>query len=169
MVDRFEDLFIQLLCFWGVEWETKGEECVCETLNTETDGSVSHIALSGFGDGVMIDFDDFVEVSGQDLNDFVEAAEIVFSSSGIYKGRKSEGSQVADGDLVRCGVLNDLSAEVGAPNRSQILLVALSVASIFVKHERVAGLSLGFQDRIPQLLSLDGLSASTFFLVSVRG
>lgn len=169
MVDRFEDLFIQLLCFWGVEWETKGEECVCETLNPKTDRSVSHIAVSSFGDGIMIDFDDFIEVSGQDLNDFVEATEIVFSSSGIYEGRKSKGSQVANGDFVWCSVLDNFGTKIGAPNSAQILLVALSVASIFVKHERVAGLSLGFQDRIPQLLSLDGLSASTFLFVSVRG
>ena len=62
-------------------------------------------------------------------------------------------------------VLDNFSAQVGASDCAKVLLVALSVASVLVEHERISGLSLGLEDGVPELLGLDRLATFAFPLI----
>jgi hypothetical protein len=95
----------------------------------------------------------------------MESAKVILASGGINKGWKCHGGQVAHCNLIRSSVFDNLSAKIRASNSAEILLVALAVASIFIEHERVASLSLSFKDGVPKLLSFDGLSSTSLFLV----
>lgn len=54
--------------------------------------------------------------------------------------------------LILTGVLYDLCAQITAFDGAQILLVALTVAGVLVKHIRRTSLSLRLNDSMPQLL-----------------
>jgi hypothetical protein len=56
--------------------------------------------------------------------------------------------------LVRRAVLDDLGAEIGALDGSQILLIGFSVACVLVEHVRSPSLDLRVNDGGPQGLSL---------------
>jgi hypothetical protein len=126
-----------------------------------------HVALLGLGDRVVVHINNLVQVANQDPYNLVQLAEVILSTGRVDEGRKRERSQVADSNFVRSTVLNDLRAKIGAANSSQVLLVALLVAGILVKHEGVASLGLSLKNSIPKLLGLDGLTATAFFLVSI--
>ena len=63
--------------------------------------------------------------------------------------RQGYGGEVANGNFVRRGVLDDLGTKVGRADGAQVLLVALSVGRILIEHIRGAGFDLGFQDLLP--------------------
>jgi len=67
--------------------------------------------------------------------------------------------------LVRACVLDNLGAQVGALDCSKVLLVRFAVAGVFVQHVRRSCLDLRFDDGVPQLLRLNGLSGPAFLLV----
>ena len=67
--------------------------------------------------------------------------------------------------LVRCCVFDDLRAQVAAGDRSEVLLVALSVACILVHHVGRTGFRLRRDDLVPELLSLNCLPSTTFLLI----
>lgn len=71
MVNGLEDLQVELTSGRTVESHSQGHERVGETLNTETDGSVTHVRVLGLDDGVVIDINDPVQVLGDDLGDGV--------------------------------------------------------------------------------------------------
>lgn len=51
--------------------------------------------------------------------------------------------------LVRRSVLYDLGAEVAALNRTEILLIALTIAGVLVEHVRVSCLYLCLHNSVP--------------------
>lgn len=92
---------------------------------------------------------------------------------GVVKGSicahelwQADRSKVTDGDLVLGGVLNDLTAQVGALDGSKILLVRFGVAMILEHHVGCSSFNLTLNDSLPKLLGLDGLRASTFLFIS---
>src|SRR5689334_19956268 len=98
MVDSLKDLNVELPCFRRVKWQTKCKEGIGETLDTETDGSVSEVALLGFFNGVVVDVDDLVQVAGHNLSDLVQATEVVFTTGLVNECWQRQRSQVADSD-----------------------------------------------------------------------
>ena len=53
-------------------------------------------------------------------------------------------------------------------NCSEMLLIALGIAMIFVEHERCSRFDLSIDDSEPKILSFDGATSQTFLFVSVR-
>ncbi len=111
MVDGLEDLEVELTGLRTVERHTKSHEGVGETLNSETDGSVTHVGVASLRDGVVIDVDDLVQVLGNDLGDVVELLEVVLAI-GDESGEGERG-QIADGNLIGSRILDDLGTQVG--------------------------------------------------------
>lgn len=58
MVDSLEDLDVELPGSWRVEGHSESHEGICETLDTKTDGSVSHVTVSCLDNGVVVSGDD---------------------------------------------------------------------------------------------------------------
>lgn len=71
--------------------------------------------------------------------------------------------------LVFAGVLHDFRAQVAALDGAQVLLVALAVAGVFVQHVRRAGLRLGLDDGVPELLGLHHPADTALLLVTATG
>lgn len=67
--------------------------------------------------------------------------------------------------LVFAGVLYDLGAQITGFNGAQILLVALAVAGVLVKHIRRAGFRLRLDDGVPHLLSLHHAFSPALLLI----
>lgn len=67
VVDRLEDLEVELARFGRVERETESHEGVGESLDSDADGAVAHVGVLGLLDGVVVYVDDAVEVERDDL------------------------------------------------------------------------------------------------------
>mmetsp|Transcript_43526 Transcript_43526/g.93229 ORF Transcript_43526/g.93229 Transcript_43526/m.93229 type:complete len:535 (+) Transcript_43526:75-1679(+) len=163
-IDGFENVRVQLLGLLALEGEPHHEESVSQTLNAETNGSVPHVGVAGLREGVVVPVNDLVQVASDDLCHFVEALEVVLLTSLLDECWQGDRGQVAHSHLVLGSVLDDLSAQIGGVDGSQILLVGLPVGGILVAHERHTSLHLAVQDTGPQVLSLDGLHSSSFLL-----
>jgi uncharacterized protein (UPF0297 family) len=80
------------------------------------------------GRRTVVDVNDLVEVGNDDLADVVELLEVV--DSVLDERGEGERGQVADGDLIRGRVLDDLRAEVRRLDRAEVLLVRLGVGGV---------------------------------------
>jgi len=95
VVDRLEDLEVELARLGRVEGEAECHEGVGEALHTDADGAVAHVAVLGLLDRVVVDVDDAVEVVGDDLGDVVELLEVVLAV--LDEGREGDRREVAHG------------------------------------------------------------------------
>ena len=84
---------------------------------------MTHVGLLRFRDRVVVDVDDAVQVERDDLSNVVQLLEVVLAMGD--KRRERDGREVANCSLIWGGVLDDLSAQVGGFDRSQVLLVRL--------------------------------------------
>jgi hypothetical protein len=121
MVDGLEDLQVELTSGGTVKGHSQGHESVGETLDTETDRSVTHVRVFGLDDRVVIDVDDSVQVLGNNLGNSVELLKVVLPVAD--ESGQGERGQVADSNLVGSRVLDDLGTQVGRLDGSQVLLV----------------------------------------------
>lgn len=199
IVDRFEDISIQLLSFFALERETHQTECISQTLNTDTNGSMTKVRCfrlakyrkmnsysaiqraSYFQQRIEVHIDDSVQIANDDtrhLNEFIEIEGSIGSDESVQSDRR----QIADSDLngsaavcrtssnaylIRCGVFDDFCAQIRTMNCSEMLLIALGIAMIFVEHERRSRLDLSIDDSEPKILSFDGATSQTFLFVSI--
>mmetsp|Transcript_20190 Transcript_20190/g.56240 ORF Transcript_20190/g.56240 Transcript_20190/m.56240 type:complete len:301 (+) Transcript_20190:1449-2351(+) len=170
IVDALKHLPVQLLGLRAVEGHAHEDESICQALAADADGAVAEVGAACGLDRVVVDVDDLVQVAGHagsDLCQLLKVKEPVLSVQGAdellglthwvhvlfaHKAWQRNGCQVAHSRLLRAGVLNDLSAQVGALDGAQVLLVGLAVAAVLEQHVRVASLDLGLQDGEPQLL-----------------
>ena len=170
MVDSLEDELIDLESLIGLEGQAHHLEGVGETLNANTNRSVAHVGITSFDNGVEVAINDLVQVLGNTLSDAMEGLVVErlgFKASELGQGN---GGQVANSDFILGGVFKDLSAEVGALDAAEVLLVALAVASILVQHVWGASLDLRINDLLPKPSSFDLLHGATFLLIlSVHG
>jgi len=144
VVDSLEDLKVELTSFRRVEGKTESHESIGETLNSNSDRSVTHVAVLCLLDWVVVDVDDSVQVESDGLDDVVKLLEIV--NTVLDEGRKCDRSQVANGaghsikkvstryeervkvyavdvPLIGSRVLDNLGTQVGRFDGSEILLV----------------------------------------------
>jgi hypothetical protein len=166
VVNSLENLNIQLLGLRRFERHTKGEERVGQTLDTQSNWPVPEVAAARLLYRIVVDFNNLVEVTSDNLGDLVKLFEVVAVAVIIHESWKGKRSKVADSDLIRSGVFNYLCAKVGTTDGSQVLLVALAVAGVFVEHVGISGLGLGFEDSIPQLLSTHCIAPTSFSFIS---
>ena len=125
---------------------------------------MAHVGVACFGDGVVVPVDDAVEVARHAVGDLKELV-VVKRAVFLHKLGNGDRRQVAHGHFVRCGVFDDLCAEVGRPDGAQILLVGLAVGGVLVEHVWRAGFHLAFQHFEPEVLGLNGLPSLAFHLV----
>ena len=128
MIDCLEDLDVEVASFGRVEGDAEGHESVSETIDTHSDGTVTHVRVAGLRDWVVVDVDDLVEVECDDLRHLVELFKVVFVAAD--EGWKGEGSKVTDGGFIGRRVLDDLGAEVGRLDRAEVLLVRLACEGV---------------------------------------
>lgn len=129
-VESLKDVLVQLTSLGRVKWIAEHHKGIGKTLNTQTNGAVTLVALLGLGDGVVVAINDFVHVLGCNLDNLVHLVKVEALVLDINKLGQSNRSQVADSDLIRSSVLDNFCAEVGASNCSQVLLVRLCIACI---------------------------------------
>lgn len=165
VVDGLEDLNVEVLGLRRIEGHTKSQESIGETVDTNSNGAMAHVAPPSLRHGVVVDVDDLVQVLDEHLSDIMKLLEVINSLLDIDKGRKCQGCKVADSDLIRGSVLDNLAAEVGAADGAKVLLVALAVAVVLVQHEGVASLDLSLKNGVPELLGTNGLTTPTLLLV----
>jgi hypothetical protein len=127
-VYRLEDLDIEFLRLGGVEGHTEGHEGVGEPLDPDPDGTVTEVGSARFWDGVVVAVDDAVEIECDGFGDGMEFLKVVFTIGDI--GGESERGEVADGDLIRGSVFDDLGAEVGRLDGTEVLLVRFTCRMI---------------------------------------
>jgi hypothetical protein len=70
---------------------------------------------------IVVAVDDAIKVACDDLGDVVEFLEVV--GAVLDEGREGDGGKIADSDFIRCRVLDDLSAEVGRLDSTEIPLI----------------------------------------------
>ena len=75
------------------------------------------------------------------------------------------GCKVANRDLILRRVLKNISAQIGRLDSSQILLIALTIAGILIKHVRCASLDLRVNDLFPEPASFDLLACTSLLLI----
>jgi len=98
VVNGLEDLKVELTSFGRVEGKTESHESIGETLNSNSDRTVTHVAVLCLLDGVVVDIDDSVQVESDSFDDIVKLLEVV--NTVFDEGRKSDRSQVANGAVL---------------------------------------------------------------------
>ena len=96
-------------------------ECIGKTVDTDGDGTVTHVAVASLDDWIVVLVNDLAQVERNDLGDLVELLEVVLVAAD--EGRERKRRQVADSGLIRRRVLDDLSAKVRRLNGTKVLLV----------------------------------------------
>ena len=135
-------------------------------MDTKANRPVAEVAAASLFNRVVVDFNDLIEIMSHDLGHFVEFGEIVFSTIVVHEGWEGKRSEIAHSHFVRCGIFDDLGAKIGTANSSQVLLVALPVAGVFVEHVWVASLGLSLENGVPKLLSANCLATPTLLFIS---
>mmetsp|Transcript_23001 Transcript_23001/g.55770 ORF Transcript_23001/g.55770 Transcript_23001/m.55770 type:complete len:384 (+) Transcript_23001:718-1869(+) len=163
-IQGLENFRVQFAGGIALEWQSHHHERVGQPLNPESDWPMSEVGAACLLDGVKIPLNDLVQVSGRNLDHPLQLIEI---EGALILDEAWEGNRgkIADGNLVRGCELNDLCAKVGTTNSTQVLLVGLLVALVFVEHVRSPRLHLALEDLEPQLLCRNGLPAAALGLV----
>jgi hypothetical protein len=95
---------------------------------------VSEIGVASLFYGVEVAVDDLVEVACADSSDAYQLIKVEPFPLPIHEGWQGDGSEVAYGHLILGGVLYDFCAEVAGLDGTEMLLVGLAVACVFVEH-----------------------------------
>lgn len=111
VVNSLKDLDVEFLCCKRVERHTKCHEGISETLYTDTDGTMAHVGTTSFGNRIVINVDDLVEIISNDFGNIVEFLEVILTVDD--ETRESERGEIADGGLFWRRVLDDFRAQVG--------------------------------------------------------
>jgi hypothetical protein len=88
VIDSLEYLDVELFSALGLERKSQSHESVGESLNTNTDGAMTHVGTTGFRDWVVVDVDDSIEVESYNLGDVMELLKVVFAVSDIGREGK---------------------------------------------------------------------------------
>jgi hypothetical protein len=74
-----------LTSFGGIKGKFHHDERVGQSLNTQTNGTMTHVALSRSFSGVKVDVNDLVEIFGDRLSNFKQLLVIKCAGLGIDK------------------------------------------------------------------------------------
>mmetsp|Transcript_482 Transcript_482/g.647 ORF Transcript_482/g.647 Transcript_482/m.647 type:complete len:326 (-) Transcript_482:199-1176(-) len=136
-IDGLENILIERLRSLGLKWDLQHLEYISKTLDTDSNWAMTHIGSTAFLSWVEIPIDDSVQVSRNNLSDFLQLVEIEASACSTVISCRSgqlgqaDTGQVTNSNLIRSSVLHDLRTKVGTTNSPQILLVRLVIAMIF--------------------------------------
>ena len=140
-VDGLEYVAVELTRSLALKRQLQAAEHVSQTLHSETNGSVPHIAPLGGRYWAVVDVNHGVQVTRDNACDLHQPfkVEVGAGSRGLSAGDELlqvEGSEVAHGGLVCAAVLDDFGAQIGGLDGAQILLVALAVGSVLRRRVR---------------------------------
>ncbi|KAH3661623.1 hypothetical protein OGAPHI_006472 [Ogataea philodendri] len=132
VVDGLEDLDVQLSGFVTVERQSQLHESISETLDTNSNWSVTHVGSSGLWNRVIVSVNDLVEVLGDNLGDLVQLLKVVPAGGLVVfaERRQRNRGQVTNSNLLWRRVLDNLTAQVGRLDHTQVLLVGLGVTGV---------------------------------------
>lgn len=122
-----------------------------------------HVRFLCFSARIVIVVDNSVKVLSDDLSNFVKLFKVKLALTN--EARKRDRSEITHGDLVRCCVLDNFAAKVGALDGPQVLMVRLGVRMVLVEHVWCACLNLAINNGLPELNSLNGLPTDALGLV----
>src|SRR6056300_488863 len=128
-----------------------------------------HVRASSSLYGIEVAVDDSIQVFSDDLRHLMKF--IVVKSLGLLVDilGKGDGCEIANRSLILVRILQDLCAQVGTLDDTQILLVTLGVACILVKHVRSTCLGLRLEDSLPYVSRwYGGVSSTLFFVLEVK-
>lgn len=115
--------------------------------------------------GVKVAVNNLVEILGDNFGNLLQLGKV--KGSILDQHGKTDTCQVANSRLIRSSVLDNLTAQVGALDRSQVLLIGLAVAVILVEHVGRARLHLRVENSEPQVLRLDCFPRLSFRFILV--
>ena len=109
MVDSLEEFLVESLGLIAFELDLQDLQCICQPLDTDTDGPVSTVRPLRLLTWVVIFVDDSVQVPGNDFGHFVQLLEVEDLPLIDVPGERY-GGEVAHSYLVGGGILDDLTA-----------------------------------------------------------
>mmetsp|Transcript_12764 Transcript_12764/g.23829 ORF Transcript_12764/g.23829 Transcript_12764/m.23829 type:complete len:351 (-) Transcript_12764:99-1151(-) len=174
VVNGLENVPIQSSCLGRIKRKLEHGKGVSESLHSQSNGTVSHVGVARFWDGIKVTINDLVEIARQNhgnLHEFFKIKNDRGVGQSFRVGQRShelgetDTCQVADGRFVGSGVFNNFRAKVGAADGSQVLLIGLGVGMILVEHVGRSRFDLRVQNGKPQLLCLNGLAGLAFLFV----
>ena len=112
MIDRLEDLRVEVECFRALKSKTHLLEGVCHPLYPNTYGAMAEVRCLRLLDGVVVAIDDSVQVPGDSLGYAMQGLEVKGATLVVCELGKRNRGEVANGYLLLAGMLEDLSAEV---------------------------------------------------------
>jgi len=112
VVNRLKDHCVDLEGFIILKGNLHLLKSISKSLDADTDWTVTHVGVLSLGDWVIVAIDDRVEVLRDTLGNFVQVLVVELFGFVVRKLREGDRSEVADGNFVLVGVLNDLGAEV---------------------------------------------------------
>ena len=118
MADGLKDLNVEIARLWRVEGDSDSHECIGKTVDTDADGTVTHVGVASIDDCIVIHVNDLVHTT-------TLATSWSFSNSSV-EGRERRRRQVADSGLIRRRVLDDLRAKVRRLDRTEVLLIGFA-------------------------------------------
>ena len=112
MVDCLEYPEVQVASVVAFKRNTHHGIGIGETLDTDADGSMAKIGRTSFGNGVIVDIDDFIQILGDNFDDFVQLFKVKARclcpiARVRYKTWQTYARQIAYGDLIRGGIFDD--------------------------------------------------------------
>src|SRR6185312_14440164 len=119
-INGLEDLPVQPARHFAFERQPQQDEGVGQSLNAEPDGAMTEIGISRLFDRIEVMIDDLVEVLCDLVGYLVQL--LVIEGAVSDKTRQGERGQVANGHLIRRGILDDLGTEIRASDSTEILL-----------------------------------------------
>merc|ERR1719234_1894906 len=165
IVDRLKDLFVKQARLFRLKRQPHKNVSVSKALDTNSNWSVSHVAVPSLLHGVEVHLNDLVQVLRRHLGHLLQALKVVGVRLLVHKSIDGNGGKIADSYFIRSRVLHDFCAKVGTLDGPQVLLVALSVARVLVEHVRSSGFNLRLNNGVPQLLCFDGLLGPPLLLI----
>merc|ERR1719234_737974 len=165
VVDCLKDLFVEQARFFRLKRQPHENVSVSKALDTNSNWSVSHVAVPRLLNGVEVHLNDLVQVLRSHLGHLLQALKVVGVCFLVHKCIDGNGCEVADCYFIRSRVLYNFGAKVGTLDGPQVLLVALSVARVLVEHVGGSSFNLRLNNGVPQLLCFDGLLRPALLLI----
>ena len=92
VVDSLKDHGVHLHCLGAFERNLHNLKGISESLNTNSNGSVSHVRILGFDDGVIVPVNYTVEIFSHSLCNLMKFLPVVLLGISVGKFRQRDGS-----------------------------------------------------------------------------
>ena len=151
LLDILKDLAIELMGLLRSPRNAELGKDIRKALNTNPDGTMACIGIAAFLRGLKVDVNDLVQVVRENRSNLPKLLKVKLAI--LYKPRKAERSEITDRGLIRSRVLNDLCTQIAGLDRTQMLLVGLTIGCVLLQEIRPTRLDLRVQNHLPNLLS----------------